>query len=198
MEANPKIVMMALDKIKPYEKNPRYNDNAVESVAESIKEFGFKVPIVIDKNFIIITGHTRYKASKMLGLKEVPVIIAEDLSDAKAKAFRIADNKTAEKSNWDYDKLYEELNLIDDVEDLLKYGFTRDELDIQPAVDDLIDTEYYIEDDIFDKESGRLIITYANTLEESWLKQKLNEKGILKDVYKVSNIVKKGEEDLDE
>lgn len=198
MNNQPEIVMMPIGKITPYENNPRYNDNAVSSVAESIKEFGFKVPIVVDKNGVIITGHTRYKASKLLGLKEVPTIVAEDLSDAKAKAFRIADNKTAEKSNWDYDKLYEELKFIDDTEDMLKFGFTTDELDIQPAVDDLIDTEYYIEDDVFDTENGRLIITYSSTLEESWLKQKLNEKGILKDVYKVGNIIKKEDNDNDE
>lgn len=75
-----KVVNIAIDNIKPYSKNPRINDNAVDYVAKSIKEFGFKVPIVIDKNNVIVAGHTRYKASKQLGLKEVPCIVADDLT----------------------------------------------------------------------------------------------------------------------
>lgn len=92
------IVYKKLQDLKPYENNPRFNDDAVEFVANSIKEFGFKVPIVIDKNGVIVAGHTRYKASIELGLKEVPCIVADDLSDEQVKAFRLADNKVSEKA----------------------------------------------------------------------------------------------------
>ena len=106
------IIEKNLKDIKPYEKNPRKNDNAVEYVANSIKEFGFKVPIVIDKNGVIVAGHTRYKASKKLGLEKVPCIIADDLTDEQIKAYRLADNKVGEKSEWDFDLLQDELSEI--------------------------------------------------------------------------------------
>lgn len=102
---DPKITYKKLSEIIPYENNPRHNDTAVEYVSRSIKEFGFNVPIVVDKNNVIITGHTRYKASKELGLHEVPCIVADWLTEDQAKAFRIVDNKTSELSTWDYDLL---------------------------------------------------------------------------------------------
>lgn len=114
-----KIISMSIDKIIPYENNPRLNFRAISIVADSIKEFGFKNPIVLDKDNIIINGHTRYEASKELNLKKVPVIVASDLTDAQVKAFRIMDNKSSEFSGWDYEKLVEELKDI-----------TGDELDI--------------------------------------------------------------------
>lgn len=111
--------------IKPYEKNPRKNDGAVVAVANSIKEFGFKVPIVIDKDGVIVAGHTRYKAAKHLGLKEVPCIIADDLSEQQLKAFRLADNKVGEIAEWDLDLLELEL---DDIElDMSEFGFNFEE-----------------------------------------------------------------------
>ena len=109
------IINKKLVELIPYEKNPRKNEEAVQYVANSIKEFGFKVPIVIDKNNVIVAGHTRYKASKELGLKEVPCIIADDLNDEQIKAFRLADNKVSEKALWDYDLLDEELEEIIDI-----------------------------------------------------------------------------------
>lgn len=99
-----------LDDLIPYDKNPRKNDNAVEMVMASIKEFGFKNPIIIDKDNVIIAGHTRLKAAKKLKLKEVPTIQADDLTEEQVKAFRIADNKTAEEAEWDMALLLEELN----------------------------------------------------------------------------------------
>ncbi len=93
-----KIEYKKIDDLKPYENNPRFNDDAVEYVANSIKEFGFKVPIVIDKDNVIVAGHTRYKASMELGLEEVPCIVADDLTDEQVKAFRLADNKVGEKA----------------------------------------------------------------------------------------------------
>lgn len=103
------IINKKISELKPYENNPRDNSKAIEKVAESIKNFGFKVPLVIDKNNIIVTGHTRYKASQLLGLKEVPCIIADDLNEKQIKAFRLADNKVSDYSIWDNKKLLEEL-----------------------------------------------------------------------------------------
>lgn len=105
-----------INELKPYEKNPRKNDAAVEYVANSIKEFGFKVPIVIDKSGVIVCGHTRYKAAQQLKLKTVPCIIADDLTDEQIKAFRLADNKVSEKAEWDFDLLGEELDGIFDID----------------------------------------------------------------------------------
>ena len=96
------IKIVKVSELIPYEKNPRKNDKAVESVANSIKEFGFKIPIIVDKNNIIVAGHTRLKAAKKLGLKEVPIIIADDLTDEQIKAFRLADNKVSEIAEWGY------------------------------------------------------------------------------------------------
>ena len=117
-----KIRNIKLDELIPYEKNPRINDKAVKYVAESIKEFGFKVPIVIDKNNVIVAGHTRYKASIELGLTEVPCIVADDLTEEQIKAFRLADNKVGEIAEWDFELLAEELQGIDDL-DMEAFGF---------------------------------------------------------------------------
>ena len=119
------ITYKSIDTLKPYKNNPRINDEAIEYVANSINQFGFKVPIVIDKDNVIVCGHTRYKASKLLGLKEVPCIVADDLTDKQIKAFRLADNKVGESSLWDNSLLSIELNDIDiNMED---FGFDLDE-----------------------------------------------------------------------
>lgn len=115
------IIYLKLDDIKPYENNPRNNDEAVSKVAKSIKDFGFKNPIIVDKNNVIIAGHTRLKASYKLGLKEAPVIVASDLSEEQANALRLVDNKTSEFATWDFEKLEEELLNIDF--DLSAFGF---------------------------------------------------------------------------
>lgn len=116
------IKEVATVKLKPYENNPRKNDEAVDVVANSIKEFGFKVPIVIDSNNEIICGHTRLKAAVKLGMKVVPCITAEDLTEEQIKAFRLVDNKTAELAQWDYSKLDEELAKIKNI-DMSNLGF---------------------------------------------------------------------------
>lgn len=121
--------------IKPYEKNPRKNDSSVEYVANSIHEFGFKVPIVIDKYGVIVAGHTRYKAAKKLGLKEVPCIIADDLTEEQIKAYRLADNKVAEKSEWDFDLLGEELDDIINI-DMSQFDFSLEEEEEKEVVED--------------------------------------------------------------
>lgn len=127
-----------INNLKPYEKNPRKNDEAVDFVAESIKEFGFKVPIIVDENNVIVAGHTRYKASKKLGIEQVPVIVADDLSEAQIKAFRLADNKTAEKAEWDFDLLYEELDEILDI-DMSEFGFLENN---ESYIDDLMENDF--------------------------------------------------------
>lgn len=110
------IIQKTLNELIPYENNPRNNDEAVNYVAESIKEFGFKVPIIIDKNNVIVAGHTRYKASKKLGINEVPCLVADDLTDEQIKAFRLADNRVGEIATWDFDKLEIELATLDNME----------------------------------------------------------------------------------
>ena len=120
------IVEKKLCDIKPYEKNPRNNDNAVDTVANSIKEFGFKVPIVIDKDNVIVCGHTRYKASKKLGIDVVPCVVADDLTEEQIKAYRLADNKVSELAEWDIDLLGEELDGIFDI-DMSDFGFNLSE-----------------------------------------------------------------------
>lgn len=124
-----KIEKRKLDSIKPYEKNPRHNDNAVDSVANSIQEFGFRSPIIIDKKGVIIAGHTRYKAAQKLGLDEVPCVVASDLKPAQIKAYRLADNKTGELAEWDYDLLSIELAELKELDfDIELTGFDDDEL----------------------------------------------------------------------
>lgn len=120
-----KVTYMDVDSLIPYANNPRLNDNAVDSVAASIKEFGFKVPIVVDGENVIINGHTRLKAAHKLGLKQVPVIVADDLTPEQVKAFRLADNKTGELAEWDMDKLQIELEGIDEI-DMGDFGFDLD------------------------------------------------------------------------
>lgn len=105
------VIDRPLADIRPYENNPRENMDAVEKVAESIKQFGFQQPIVVDKAGVIIAGHTRYLAAQQLGFETVPVVVA-DLSEEKARAYRLADNRVAEYSYWDYDKLEQELNAL--------------------------------------------------------------------------------------
>ena len=117
-----KIIQMPVSDLIPYENNPRINDHAVDAVASSIREFGFKVPIIVDKENVIVAGHTRLKAVLRLGLDTVPVIIADDLTPEQVKAFRLADNKTAEMAYFDIGKLQIELAGIEDI-DMAEFGF---------------------------------------------------------------------------
>lgn len=107
------IIIKSVDEIHEYENNPRNNDDAVQYVAESIKEFGFKAPILIDQDGIIIAGHTRVKAARQLDMKKLPCIVADDLTDDQIKAYRLIDNKCGEISGWDFDKLEQELEGLD-------------------------------------------------------------------------------------
>ena len=116
------IISKKIDELTPYERNPRKNEAAIDAVAASIKNFGFKVPIVIDQDGVIVAGHTRLAAAKKLGLEEVPVIVADDLTEEQIKAFRLADNKTAELAEWDPDLLEIELKDIESI-DMAELGF---------------------------------------------------------------------------
>lgn len=125
---NTKIELMDIDKIFPYINNPRKNKD-IDKIASSILEFGFQQPIVVDKNNIIIVGHSRFEASKKIGLTKVPVL-KTDLNEAQSKAYRIADNRLNEDSDWDLDLLNIELeNLGDENYDILNLGFKQSELD---------------------------------------------------------------------
>ncbi|MCC6321123.1 MAG: ParB N-terminal domain-containing protein [Phycisphaerales bacterium] len=123
------VELRPIESIKPYEKNPRKNDLAVEAVARSITDYGFRQPIVVDEEGVIVVGHTRYKAAQKLGLARVPVHVATDLTPDKAKAYRIADNQTATIADWDLDILPIELAELKDLGvDIRHLGFDDDEL----------------------------------------------------------------------
>jgi len=142
-----KIVEKSIDALIPYKNNPRKNDEAIEKVAKSIKEFGFKVPIIIDANDEIIAGHTRLKAAKQLGMKTVPCIVATDLTPEQIKAFRIADNKVSEFAIWDDDKLIKEINDLKS----LNYDFTLTGFDLIDVEKLMFDKNYDDDDYEYDK-----------------------------------------------
>ena len=130
-----KIIYKHISEIKPYANNPRQNDSAVDAVAASIQEFGFKIPIVIDAKNEIIAGHTRIKAARKLGITEIPCIIADDLTEAQIKAFRIADNRVAELSTWDSTLLTLELQELANMDFNIELtGFSEEDMtvDMQP------------------------------------------------------------------
>lgn len=142
----------------PYANNPRENDGAVDAVAASIKEFGFKVPVIIDKDNVIVAGHTRIKAAGKLGIDKVPCIVADDLTEEQIKAFRLADNKVGELAQWDFTKLEEELKDLNDMDldfSMSDFGFedlgggTRSEQHLNQSQE--IDLDKF-EDDAFDTE----------------------------------------------
>lgn len=141
------IVELRSADLKEYENNPRLNDKAVEAVAESIKQFGFKVPIIIDRDNVIVAGHTRLKAAQFLGIEYVPCIVADDLTEEQVKAFRLADNKVSEFAEWDNDRLFEELKELNAF-DMDLFGFDTlpdimDELneEEEESIEDMINEE---------------------------------------------------------
>ncbi len=135
-----KIVYKNIDDVIPYDNNPRNNENAVDYVANSIKEFGFKVPIIIDHDNVIVTGHTRVKAAKKLGMTEVPCILADDLTEEQIKAFRLADNKVSEYSTWDLGKLDLEMQDLIDI-NMEDFGFEGIDTSVS-YIDDLMENTY--------------------------------------------------------
>jgi ParB-like chromosome segregation protein Spo0J len=125
------VTQQSIDSIIPYARNPRKNTNAVDKVSASIQEFGFRQPIVVDSDNVIIAGHTRYEAAKKLGMSEVPVHVAESLTEQQVKAYRLADNRVSQESEWDLDLLKLELSDLDG----MFTGFDQGE------IDDLLDEE---------------------------------------------------------
>lgn len=144
------IVEKKVSELKAYENNPRKNDNAVEAVANSIREFGFKVPIVIDSNDVIVCGHTRLKAAIQLGMETVPCIVASDLTEEQIRAFRLADNKTNELAEWDFSALQMELSEILDI-DMTDFGF------IEPTDLDINDEDFYKNEKLKEKEKKKVV-----------------------------------------
>ena len=192
-----KVKNVKIDDLKPYENNPRNNDGAVQYVANSIKQFGFQVPIVVDKNNVIVAGHTRYRAAIELGLEEVPVVVADNLTPEQVKAFRLADNKVAEKASWDYAKLGEELKELLNIDDLgfdlTDIGFGEFELttltgDFEPDEydDDMIAQYSEKEQEYLAKK--RIIISYSED-EEDKVKELLGLSEIKKVVYTVRELL---------
>lgn len=172
------MVFLNISELKPYENNPRFNDKAVDAVAASIKEFGFKVPIVVDKNNVIVAGHTRLKAAQKLGLEEIPVIVADDLTEEQIKAFRLADNKVGEIAEWDFEKLEMELKNIEmdmsefnfDMKELTKEfdknkEVTEDDFDIDKAVEE-IDVPTSKRGDVFQLGNHRLMVGDSTSKED--------------------------------
>ena len=123
-----KVQEISIDKVIPYWQNPRNNEKTVERLCVSIKEYGFNVPLVVNKDMILITGHARLKAAKKLGLKTVPCNVV-DLTDEQAKKYRIADNKIQELTDWKEEELFKELREIGDKMELLDMGFSLDDID---------------------------------------------------------------------
>ena len=158
-----KIVIKNIDELKVYENNPRKNDQAVDAVANSIKEFGFKVPVIITKENVIIAGHTRIKACKKLGISDVPCIIADDLSEDQIRAFRLADNRASELADWDLDKLKVEFDNIELDLDLFGFEELQKKLGDDPEDDDfdesemLTDNPYSQKGDIFELNEHRVM-----------------------------------------
>ena len=156
------IVNKKVADLIPYEKNPRKNDKAVEYVANSIKEFGFKVPIIIDTNNVIVAGHTRLKGAKKLGLEEVPCIVADDLTEEQIKAFRLADNKVSELAEWNNDLLDEELSNIFDL-DMKNFGF-----DIKNEnIDSIVDKPEVEFTEVLGEEHNYIVLYFDNDVD--WL-----------------------------
>ena len=162
------IITMKVADLKPYEKNPRKNDNAVKYVAESIKEFGFKVPIVVDKDNVIVAGHTRYKGAKQLKIKEVPCIVADDLTDEQIKAYRLADNKVAEQAEWDFELLSDEIDSIFDI-DMSNFGFDFDDEEEEKPKKDLSDEVH---------ETYEIIVECENELDQEEIYDRLSQEGL--------------------
>jgi ParB/RepB/Spo0J family partition protein len=149
--------------LKPYENNARFNDHAVDDVAKSIEQFGFQQPIVVDRDNVIIAGHTRWKAACKLGLTEVPVSVADKLTPAQVAAYRLADNKVAEKSKWDKKKLPDEIKLLEELnfKNIEDIGFTTDELQ-RLTVNNIIEEinaepEYIEQDDTAERRYKKLV-----------------------------------------
>ena len=172
------IIYKKTSDLIPYTKNARKNDKAVKYVAKSIKEFGFKQPIIIDSNNVVVCGHTRLKASEQLDIEEVPCIVADDLTDEQIKAFRLADNKVAEQSEWDLNLLNDELDDILNI-DMSDFGFdifSMDDIDEVEAYNEEEDErEYFSKTFTFPIEKKKQIICYLKKHQNEIVEQIIKE-----------------------
>lgn len=147
-----KIEEKRLEEIRPYKNNPRLNEAAVDAVAASIKEFGFRVPVLLDKGGTIIAGHTRYKAAKLLGLERIPCIVIDGLTDEDVRQLRIVDNKTQELAKWDFALLADELEEIRGI-NMDAFGFAAFDEEAEPKkVTSSLDEGEEVDLDEFDDE----------------------------------------------
>ena len=164
-----RVKYVPIGDVRPYEDNPRRNDGAVQAVAASLREFGWKQPIVVDADGTIVVGHTRYKAAQALGMDEVPVVVASDLTPEQCAAYRLADNRVGELATWDNELLAQELDGLADL-DMSAFGF-----------DDYADvSDEYTQLDISDKtnmDAVSLIVHLDNETEAERLFNELTERG---------------------
>ena len=167
-----KVKSIKIDQIIPYDQNPRDNSAAVEKVAQSLSEFGWQQPIVVDEDMVILAGHTRHLAALSLGMKDVPVHVAFGLSEAQKKAYRIVDNKTSELAEWDKELLKAEFAALQDLDfDLQLTGFDLDEItkmageDLLEFADDLEELEEVDFDELagLEKSHVKMFLLYLNT-----------------------------------
>lgn len=168
------IVMLPVSEVRPYEKNPRKNADAVKYVRASIEKFGFKQPIVIDSNRVIISGHTRLEAAKSLGMDEVPCIVADDLTEAQAKALRLADNKVAEFSEWEMNLLGGELGELAEISDIDMGDFGFDDNLDKIGDEEENETE---EKGVNLSETFQIIVECENEIEQQEIFEKLSGEG---------------------
>lgn len=157
------IKMISPKELIPYDRNPRHNDAAVDKVAASINEFGFRQPIVVDGRNTIIVGHTRLKAALKIGLSEVPVIVADNLTQEQVKAYRLADNKTGELSRWDFSLLDQELSGIDNI-CMDEFGFEG--IDVVEYISTLLDDDDCMGSVSAERETFNLTLTFSSTYKE--------------------------------
>ena len=172
------IIYKKVGDLIPYEKNPRKNDKAVKYVAKSIEQFGFKQPIIIDSHNVVVCGHTRLKASEQLGFEKVPCIVADDLTEEQIKAFRLADNKVSEQSEWDLNLLNDELDDILNI-DMSDFGFdifSMDDIDEVEAYNEEEDErEYFSKTFTFPIEKKKQIICYLKKHQNEIVEQIIKE-----------------------
>lgn len=191
-----KIVYVPVEKIKPYKDNPRDNTKAIKKVAESIKNFGFRVPLVLDKKYVIVTGHTRYLAAKELGLEKVPCVIAEDLSKEKIKAYRIADNKVSEYATWNDSLLASEMDALKEMGvDLEDTGFSEVEImelteDILPEKYDSAEFKDYEDKATEELKAHNVIVSCMSEKEKKWFMKLIHEDNRLKRRYTIKELKK--------
>lgn len=192
-----KVFYRNVAEIIPYAHNPRQTDEAAEVVAESIREFGFRNPIILDEKGVIVSGHARLKAAMILGIEQVPCILAEGLTPAQIRGFRIADNKTAEIAGWDYEALRQEFQELEaDNFDLNLTGFNEfeqtaygdpDAVPVRPDREEF--EEYQREADAEVLQSYNIVVTCNGEEEKAAIAELIHETGNLKRLYRAEEII---------